>query len=136
MASQVDGTKVPGGDAVLPSRVRIVHKMVGDVHVFTANAVDDFQVADRDLRTAFSAIPQELHDIVVDPDGNHPPYVLTLTYEEYRNALYGAHRDPGASAALYAVIPENAHMVDPNMHYVPPARLRREALLRSRRGAH
>lgn len=141
MANQVDGANpvkgIENGDPVLtpPSRIRIVHRMVGDVHVFTAQGVDDFQVADRDLETAFAAITDELAILIADSFGEQTPYVLTQTYREYRQSLYGVHRDPSAQTPLYAVIPRHAHMVDPQADYVPPARLRRQALQRATRGS-
>ena len=135
MINQSDGAVVSSSHEPAPPRVRILHKLVGDVHVFTANGVDDFQVADRDLEAAFSSISRELRDVVAGDGGVCPPYVLNLTFREYSQALYGVHRNPEAPVALYAVIAKHAHMVDPNADYVPPARLRREALLRQR-GLH
>ncbi|NBC33580.1 MAG: hypothetical protein GVY13_12975 [Alphaproteobacteria bacterium] len=128
-------TEYGRGNGAPPSRVRIAHHMVGDVHVFTSPDLDDFQVADHDLETAFAAIPHEVCAVVADECGQHPPYVLTLTYREYSRALYGVHREPGASAALHAVMEKHAHIVDPKADYVPPARLRRQALLQGMRGS-
>lgn len=134
MTSGVNGGDAHDATLVPPPRVRIAHRMIGDVHVFTAKGVDEFQVADRDLEAAFSAIADELTATVADIYGARPPYVLTLTYKEYREALYGVHRDPSAQSPLCAVIVQHAHMVDPRADFVPPSRLKREALQRAARG--
>lgn len=134
MTDKVTGRNGKGAGAP-PSRVRILHQMVGDVHVFTSPDLDDFQVADCDLETAFAALPFEICAVVAEEHGQRPSYILTLTYREYARTLYGVHREPGASAALSAVIEKHAHIVDPKADYVPPARLRREALLQGARGS-
>ena len=135
MTNKVNGADAQDATSTAPARVRILHRMIGDVHVFTAQGVDEFQVADRDLETAFAAIAEELAAVVGDAFGDRPPYVLTLTYKEYRQSLYGVHRDPSVPNPLYAVIARHAHMVDPRADYVPPARLKREALQRAARGS-
>ena len=135
MTNSVSGAAVHEVHSAPPARVRIIHRMIGDVHVFTAQGVDEFQVADRDLETAFSAIAEDLAASVGESLGVRPPYVLTLTYKEYKQSLYGVHRDPSVPNPLFAVIAQHAHMVDPRADYVPPARLKREALQRAARGS-
>lgn len=135
MTSQADRATGRESSPLPPARIRIAHKMIGDVHVFTSPDVDNFQVADRDLETAFAAIPAEVCAVIADEYGQRSPYVLNMTYREYGQALYGVHRSPGATTLLFAVIARHAHIIDPNAQYVPPARLRRQALQYGARGS-
>jgi|GEM_PF-2507632 len=123
----------PEGSATgtAPTRVHIVHTMVGDMHVFTSPDLDDFQIADRDLERAFGAIQGEVADIVEAEACRRVPYVLNLTYREFVAGEYGPRRVTLAKPPLFAAAARHAHMVDPHADFVPPARLRREARQRS-----
>jgi hypothetical protein len=114
-----------------PARVRIVHSMVGDMHVFTSPDLDDFQVADRDLERAFGSLQGEVADIVEAEACRRVPYVLNMTYREFVAGEYSPRRPTNAKPPLFAAAASHAHIVDPHADFVPPARLRREARQRT-----
>ncbi len=114
-----------------PARVRIVHSMVGDMHVFTSPDLDDLQVADRELERAFAGVQREVADIVEAEYCRRVPYVLNMTYREFVASEYSPTRPIGPKPPLFAAAARHAHMIDPHADYVPPSRLKREARLQA-----
>lgn len=111
-----------------PTRIRLIHRMEGEEHVFTSPELPGFRIASKELLRAFDSIEGWLVYLVGETFGDRRPYVLNLTYREYLERRYSPSRDPDAPVDLFAARISHAHIEDPMAGFVPQARRRREAL--------
>jgi hypothetical protein len=111
-----------------PARIRLVHGMEGEEHVFTSPDLPGFRIASRELMRAFDSLEGSLVYLVGETFGDRGPYVLNLTYREFLERRYSPLRDPDAPLDLFAARVSHAHIADPMAGFVPQARRRRDAL--------
>jgi hypothetical protein len=118
----------PGRGEGAPARIRLVHGMEGEEHVFTSPDLPGFRIASSELLRAFDGLEGWLVYLVGETFGDRKPYVLNLTYREFLERRFSPLRDPDAPVDLFAALVSHAHIEDPLAGFVPQARRRREAL--------